>query len=224
MVSIVSQVDSPMQVLKGEQRVVFHGLDWQAYRQILTALPNRRSAKLLYDCGTLEITMPTEDHEFLGRMIGVFIRILVEELGHDLKTIGSTTIDYPALDRAAEADEAFYIQNQPQVAGRTVDFAQDPPPDLVLEVDITHTDIDKNRFYASLGVPELWRFNGRELQIYRLQNQQYIEVSTSPTFPTVDKSRLYQFLEQSRSSEVQAAKALRVWLQDQLSQDHNSQT
>jgi Uma2 family endonuclease len=222
MVSTVSQVDSSTLALKGEQRVVFHGLDWQAYRQILTALPDRRSAKLIYDCGTLEITMPTEDHEFLGWMIGVFIRILVEELGYDLKTIGSTTIDYPALDRAAEADEAFYIQNQPQVAGRTVDFAADPPPDLVLEVDITHTDIDKNRFYASLGVPELWRFNDRELQIYQLQNQQYIEVSTSPTFPTVDKSRLYQFLEQCRSSEVQAAKALRVWIQDQQQPDHNS--
>lgn len=30
----------------------------------------------------------------------------------------------------------------------------DPPPDLVVEVDITHTDINKNSFYASMGVPE----------------------------------------------------------------------
>jgi Uma2 family endonuclease len=43
------------------------------------------------------------------------------------------------------------------VAGRRIDFATAPPPDLVVEVDITSTDLDKTRLYAALGVPELWR-------------------------------------------------------------------
>jgi Putative restriction endonuclease len=66
------------------------------------------------------------------------------------------------------------------VAGRNVDFAIDPPPDLIVEVDITHTDILKNQFYAQLTVPEFWRFNGQVLRIYQLQQGEYVEVDRSP--------------------------------------------
>ena len=69
----------------------------------------------------------------------------------DMKTMGSTTLDQETLDRSAEPDDAYYIQNQPLVSGRDVDLAKDPPPDLVVEVDITHTDIDKLRLYAAMG-------------------------------------------------------------------------
>jgi Uma2 family endonuclease len=214
MVSITPKTNSLTAQAVGEQRVVFHHLNWQSYLQILHALPQTRSGRLTYDQGTLEITMPLEEHEFFGRLLGLFIRILVEELGQDLKTMGSTTLNYPNLDKGAEADEAFYIQNHASVAGRSVDLSQDPPPDLVVEVDITHTDIDKNRLYASMGVPELWRFDGHVLQIYQLQEGQYVEVETSPTFPNFPKTRLYEFLEQCRTSEVQASKALRQWAQE----------
>ena len=107
---------------------------------------------------------------------------------------------------------AYYIQNQPLVKGRNVNFAQDPPPDLVVEVDITHTDIQKNQFYASIGVPEFWRFNGI-LRMYQLQEGVYVEVEASPTFPRVPKELLYQFLEQAREDEIKAVQSLRAWFQ-----------
>ncbi len=140
----------------GEKRVTLHGLTWQAYQQILQALPQSRAARLVYDHGTLEITMPLEEHEYASELIGLFIRILVGEMGWKLKSMRSTTLSRADLDRGAEPDNAYYIQNQPQVAGRKVDLTQDPPPDLVVEVDITHSDIGKNRLYAAIGVPELW--------------------------------------------------------------------
>ena len=59
------------------------------------------------------------------------------------KSMGSTTLDREALDRSAEPDNAYYIKNQPLVTGRDVDLDQDPPPGLIVEVDITHTDIAK---------------------------------------------------------------------------------
>ena len=197
-----------------EQRVVFCHLTWQAYEQILQALGEHRSSRLTFDCGTLEITMPLEEHEFLRTMIGLFIRILVEETGRKLKTMGSTTLNYPNLDRGAEPDEAYYIPNQALVAGRKVDLRRDPPPDLVVEVDITHTDIDKLNLYASMGVPEFWRYNGQVLQIYQLQAQQYTEIENSLIFPDVPKVRLYEFLVQCQNDEVQASKALRAWVQE----------
>ena len=88
--------------------------------------------------------MPLEDHEQASEWIGLLIRILVVEMGLKLKSMRSTTLDREDLDRGAEPDNAYYIQHQPQVAGRTVDLTTDPPPDLVVEVDITHTENDKN--------------------------------------------------------------------------------
>ena len=156
--------------------------------------------------------MPLEDHEFSGRLIERFILTLVELLGMRMKTMGSTTMNYPHLKKGAEPDNAYYIQNQPLVKGRNVNFGQDPPPDLVVEVDITHTDIQKNQFYASIGVPEFWRFNGI-WRVYQLQEGVYVEVEASPTFPRVPKELLYQFLEQAREDEIKAVQSLRAWFQ-----------
>lgn len=194
----------------GEQRVVIRGISWEAYLQILNALPQARGSRLTYDDGILEITIPLEDHEFSGRLIECFIRTLVELLGMRIKTMGSTTMNYPHLKKGAEPDNAYYIQNQPLVKGRNVDFSQDPPPDLVVEVDITHTDIQKNQFYASIGVPEFWRFNGKVWRIYQLQEGVYVEVEVSPTFPQVSKDRLYRFLEQAKNDEIEAVQSLRA--------------
>jgi Uma2 family endonuclease len=200
----------------GEKRVVFYHLNWQSYQQILQALGESRSARLTYDRGILEITMPLEDHEFAAELIGRFIYFLVSELGERIKSMRSTTIEREDLNRSPEPDNAFYIKNQPQVAGRTVNFQEDPPPDLVLEVDITHTDIDKLSLYAALGVPEFWRFNGREWRIYQLQEGSYEEREVSPTFPFVPKDKLYEFLILARQDEIEAEQVLRNWVKEQI--------
>jgi Uma2 family endonuclease len=199
----------------GENRVLLHGISWEAYLQIMDALPQTRAARLTYDDGVLEITVPTEIHEFSRCLIECFVRTLVELMGLRVKTMGSTTMNYPHFEKGSEPDNAFYIQNQPLVKGRNVDFKQDPPPDLVVEIDITHTDIAKNEFYAKLGVPEFWRFNGKILQIYELQSKEYVEVEFSPTFPAVPKERLYIFLEEAQEDEMEAVYSLRAWWQAQ---------
>ncbi|MEL7315883.1 MAG: Uma2 family endonuclease, partial [Cyanobacteria bacterium J06559_3] len=190
-------------------------LSWGAYLQILEALPSSRGARLTYDKGILEITVPLEDHEFSGRLIERFILTLVELMGLPLKTMGSTTMNYPELEKGAEPDNAYYIQNQPLVKGRNVDFSQDPPPDLVVEVDITHTDIAKNRFYADLGVPEFWRFNGKVWRIYTLLKGVYVEAKVSSIFSSVPKESLYTFLVQAKEDEIGAVQSLRTWWQQQ---------
>ncbi|HEY9700071.1 MAG TPA: Uma2 family endonuclease [Trichocoleus sp.] len=200
----------------GEKRVTLHHLNWQAYQQILHALPQSRSTRLTYDRGILEITMPLEEHEFVVRLMDLFIRILVVEMGLKMKTLGSTTLQREDLDRSPEPDNAYYIQNQPFVAGRKIDLQNDPPPDLVIEIDITNTDIHKLRLYSSMGVPEFWRFNGQVWRIYHLVGGQYQEVEASPTFPTVEKEKLYNFLAEAQQDEVVAEQNFRSWVQQQL--------
>jgi Uma2 family endonuclease len=213
---MVTSVSAPT-LQSGEKRVTLLGITWQGYQDILRALPQTRAARLTYDDGRLEIATSPEDHEQDSELIGLFIRILVVEMGLKLKSMRSTTLDRPDLNRGAEPDNAYYIQNQNQVAGRKVDLAKDPPPDLVVEVDITHTDVDKNRLYASMGVPEFWRFNGQVWTILQLQGEKYNEVPHSPTFPGVEKEDLYRFLEQARIDEVEAELSFRQWVRQQLS-------
>lgn len=218
---MVSTITKPSninpEITLAEQRVVFHHISWQAYEQILTALDQSRSARLIYDQGTLEITMPLEEHERSTRLIELFIRILVVEMGLKIKTMGSTTLHRPDLQKSAEPDNCYYIQNQSKVAGKKVNLNEDPPPDLIVEVDITHSDINKLNLYATMGVPEFWRYNGEMLQIYHLQNQQYIEVEKSPTFSLQIKSSLEQFLQICEVDEVEAEKYFRSWVKQQIS-------
>lgn len=220
MATITPLVAQPIPKPIGEKRLVFYGLNWQRYQALRQSLCCDRSISPLanrgfhftYLSGTLEVTMPLEIHEFSTRLIEKFIWILVVEFGMRIKTMGSTTLDREELDRSAEPDDAYYIQNQPQVAGRDVDLDRDPPPDLVVEVDISHTDIDKFRLYAGMGIPEFWRYNGETWRIYALQDGEYQEVKTSPTFPRVPKTKLYEFLATARQDEVEAELMLRDWV------------
>ncbi len=97
---------------------------------------------------------PLEEHESASNLIDKFINILTEEKEIDLKSLASTTLNRPDLDVGAEPDQCYHVKNEPLVRGRTVNSKTDPPPDLVIEVDITHTDINKNALYKDLGVPE----------------------------------------------------------------------
>jgi Uma2 family endonuclease len=201
--------------LMGENRMVFRSLDWSAFQQIRQLLAERTHARFTYDTGTLEITMSLEGHERLARLIELFIRILVVELGLKMKSMGSTTLAREDLLRSAEPDNGYYIQNYALVADHQVDLAIDPPPDLVVEVDITHTDIQKNNLYASLGVPEFWRFNGRQWTIFQLVEGGYEECDVSPTFSLVTKADLYNFLQTAMTDEVAAEINFRQWVRDQ---------
>lgn len=198
----------------GENRVILRGLDWTAYQTILHALPHTRAARLTYDRGVLEIVVPLEKHEFSIRLIELFLRIVLRAEGLKIRSMGSTTLDREDLDRGAEPDSSYYIQNQSKVKGREIDLSQDPPPDLIVEVDITHTDIDKNLLYASMGVLEFWRFNGKVWQIFQLVDRGYQEVTHSPMLPKIEKEDLYQFLAEAKQDEMDAEDRLRQLLQD----------
>ena len=54
-----------------------------------------------------------------------------------------------------------YIASAPKVRDwDNVSLATDPPPDLIIEVDISKRRFDKKALYARIGIPEFWRFDG----------------------------------------------------------------
>ena len=207
---------SPLPNPTAERRVLLRDVSWETYEALLQDMGDRNGTRLTYYQGLLEITMPSEEHETASRLIELFISILTEELGLNIRTLGSTTLRRPELNAGAEPDDCYYIANEPLVRGRSVDLERDPPPDLVVEVDISNTDINKNALYAQIGVAEFWRYDGQALTIYQLSQGQYQEVSFSPTFPWLAKTALYEFLQSCREQgETQTKKAFRVWIADQ---------
>jgi Uma2 family endonuclease len=213
---MVSTSNAP-QTQFAEQRVLMHNVDWQTYEAIAATLAERSSPRLAYYHGTLEIMAPLEEHENNKDLIGDFIKILVEELELNIKSMASTRLNRKDLAVGAEPDNAYYIASEPSVRGKTVDLNVDPPPDLVVEVDMTHTDVNKNALYAAMGIGEFWRYDGRVWSIYQLQGNQYQEVSVSPTFPWVQKERLYQFLgDCAQQGESAAKRSLRAWIRQQI--------
>lgn len=196
-----------------EHRVLLSHVSWQGYQQILGALGDRRTARLTYFNGSLEIMTPLEAHEGSSSRIDQFINVLTEETEQDLKSLQSTRLTKPELLTGAEPNQCYYIANEAAVRGKTVDLAADPPPDLVVEVDITNTDIDKNALYAAIGVPEFWRYDGQVLEIYVLRDGEYRASKSSLLFPDVPKALLYQFLQDCDAQGETAAKRM---LRDRL--------
>ena len=151
-------------------------------------------------------------------MIERLIDTLTEALDINVKMGGSGTLKRLEMAAGKEPDSCYYIQNEARVRGKKeIDLAQDPPPDLAVEIDITSSSLNQLSLYADLGVPEVWRYNGQRLQIYQLQQEEYVECDRSPTFPLLAATKVEEFLEQCQNLGVTAAvRQFRKWIKNQL--------
>src|SRR5436309_2290037 len=120
-----------------EARVILHNISWPLYEQLLAAHEDKSSPRFVYDRGELEITVPSYEHEELNRLIDNCVAIMAMEWNIEYCDAGSTTFKREDLERGFEPDSCFYVQHAEQIAGKKrLDLTLDPPPDLVLEVDI----------------------------------------------------------------------------------------
>ena len=206
------------------QRVILHGISWQTYIQILTELGDHRASRLAYAQGVLEITMPSDRHETHKKLLERMIETLTEELNLPAKSFGSTTLNRSDLEHGAEPDSCYYIQHVSQIQGRQVDLATDPPPDLVLEIDISSPSSRRIDIYKQLGIPELWCYSGGRVQMYRLQNGAYVPCDLSPSFPLVSTALINQFLQQAEAQDdTTFIRTWRRWIGQKLSSEHVSE-
>jgi Uma2 family endonuclease len=201
--------------------VVLHNLSWQTYDRLLGEVSECSSLRLTYDRGTLEITSPSEEHEELNRSLAYLVEALVTELDLDSRSLGSATFRREDLDRGFEPDSCFYIQNASRVAGKKkLDLATDPPPDLVVEVELTSSVVDKLDIYSNLGVPEVWRCSASKVRILRLVSGLYEDSPSSLAFPFLTAEKLSELLREGRSvRRSQWIRTLRAWLASVRSKD-----
>jgi Uma2 family endonuclease len=199
-----------------EQRVTLHNVSWETYERLLADLQDSSAPRMTYDRGTLEIMSPSSEHERYNRTVAQIVEELAVEMDMNIDSLGSTTFRREDIDRGFEPDSCFYIQNASRVRGKKrIDLSADPPPDLVIEIDITSPSLNKFPIFAHVGVPEVWRFDGNRLAIYELIGSSYQEREISISFPAVAASDVTTFIKESETMErPEWARKLRGWARD----------
>lgn len=190
---------------------------WEEYEQLLADLGDGYSARIFYDQGRMEILAPTSTHGRPINIIGTLVRVLSDELDINVEGFGSTTFREKLTAKGAEPDDCFYVQNAQSVIGKKedIDLRYDPPPDIVVEVDLTSASLNKFNIYSALGVPEIWRIKGDSLQIYLLVENNYEQSPASRAFTFLSARTLSQYMAKGVvEGERKVARAFRDWVRE----------
>ena len=131
----------------------------------------------------------------------------------------STTFSRDDLQKGLEPDECYYIAHAAAIIGKQeLDLTVDPPPDLAIEVDISPPGVARQPIYAALGVPEIWRYDGRRLICLHRHSEQatgprYVPADRSISFPQLSLADLGRFIEIALTRGQSAAvQEFRDWL------------
>jgi Uma2 family endonuclease len=211
------QVQLRQVIVPTGQQLLMTDVSWLMYEQLLEELGENRGSRINYSESVLEIMVPLPEHEFDKGIISYLVIALLEELDIDFITLGSTTFKSELMKQGIEADDCFYIENEAAIRGKKrFDLTVDPPPDLALEIDITSRTRLNN--YEVLGVKELWRFNGTQLEINVLESGKYMRVDESYYFPGFSvKEVVPQYLERSKiDGRNKTIKAFRAWVRQRI--------
>ncbi len=180
--------------------ILLNNVSWETFNHLLQELGDNRNQRLSYYLGALEIMSPLGEHENNNRFIDDIIRTIANELNLNLKKFGSLTLKSNKKRQGVEPDSCYYLKNEPLVRNKQhIDLTIDPPPDLVLEIDITSGSLDKLPIYANLQIPEIWRYDGKQLTVFVLEKDRnsYQKLKQSPNFPWLDLALIPQLIKQS---------------------------
>jgi Uma2 family endonuclease len=201
-------------MIQSPDRVLLQDVSWRTYQSLIKDFERQPALRLTYDRGLLEIRMPLDPHETYKKLLRRLIEALTEELGIEIRSLGSRTCDREDLERGLEPDQCYYIQNEQAVWDKVqIDLSVDPPPDLAIEIDITNSSMKRLSIYAALGIPEVWRYDGQSLKMYCLDNQDYQLCKFSIAFPFLSPANVERFLVLKQTTKENALiRQFREWV------------
>jgi Uma2 family endonuclease len=193
--------------------VLLSGVRWQTYEALLQDMADRH-IRLTYDRGNLEIMAPLFRHARSAGFLAELVQTLAAAAKVPVVSAGSTTFRREDLERGLEPDRCFYIRNASVVVGKMDLDPRDPPPDLAIEIDIESSSVNRLGIYAALGVPEVWRFDGRQFEVLvRRDARGYVRAAASPTFPALAVAAVPETLHGITGLDDAArARWLRAWV------------
>ena len=195
-------------------RFVFYDVDWDFYEMTLQRLGGR-NVRVSYDGKDLEIMSPLPEHETWKCNIRRLIEVLCDTLNIPLVGRGSTTLKLRKKGKGVEPDQCYYVQNESLIrSSRQPDLQTDPPPDLVVEVDVTSSSVDRQQIYADLGVPEIWRFDGETIEGLELgPDGKYRPREFGAAFPFLRVADLAPFVRRGAETDhTTLAREFREWV------------
>jgi len=188
-----------MSLLLEQNQVIMHGISWRTFQQLLADRGERGGVLLAYDRGTVELRMPSQEHEWIKTTLTQVVEAIGFARDLHYRNLGSTTFNREDLDRGFEPDACFNLEHADAVTPeRQMDLVSEPPPDLVIEVDITRSSMDKLPIYAALGVPEIWRYVDGKVEIWRLMGGEYTVMDASQVLPGIDAALVSHCIDEAR--------------------------
>ncbi len=168
----------------GELRFLLYNINWDGYEKLLEVFGDD-GPRMSYLDGMVELMAPDLLHEYSKYVLGRMVSDLIVGLRIPANGYGSSTFKKRDAERGLEPDECFYLTNRQAVWGmKKGDLDVIPPPDLVIEVEISSSLLDKLDIYAGLGFPEVWRYDGANLIVLLLRaDGTYAPSAQSRAFP-----------------------------------------
>jgi Uma2 family endonuclease len=208
---------SPLSAPTPTPGVVFEDVTWDDYEAMLRIV-RERPIRVIYDRGRMEVFMPSFGHEDDAHLLGRMVDTLTDELNIPVKAGRTTTHKRRDLDRGAEPDQCYWFgENARRMIGKCqLDLEIDTPPDLVIEVDITSSSLERLPIFAAMGISEVWRLAGQQLVFLHLQpDGTYQARDQSRNFPVVPVAEIARFLDLGRSDEQTAwVRSFRAYVRD----------
>ncbi|MBI4263726.1 MAG: Uma2 family endonuclease [Acidobacteria bacterium] len=196
--------------------LVFRDVGWDEYERLLEDLWDRPGLRVTYDDGRLEIMSPLPEHEKYIRFIDDLVRAWADSRQLPVEKVGSATWKRRRVAKGTEPDACYYVTNAARIIGkRRIDLEVDPPPDIVVEIDVTNESVSKFSIYAALGVPEIWRYDGKMVHFYERSGDAYRGITESRFLAGLTPAMLAEALEQSKTEgQTAALAAFRQRIQD----------
>lgn len=172
---------------------------WQDYCILRDSRGDSSIPRIKYRNGEILLMSPLPRHGREAHMLARIVETLLDSESRNYEAFTPITMDIPE-ERGIEPDYCFYIDNWQAAVGKDrIDWQVDPPPDLVIEIDVTtYTDAED---YAPYRVPEVWLFKKSGLKIYGLQGESYQQQSSSRYFLEVELPSLIAQVFQTASEQ-----------------------
>ncbi|HWX41520.1 MAG TPA: Uma2 family endonuclease [Blastocatellia bacterium] len=200
--------------LPPDSSLVLHHITWDKYEALLAAVGEAKHLRISYDDGNLQIMTLSSLHENYQSIIDHLLVLVTLRRRIKILCFGSATIKAEEKGKGAEPDLCYYVQTAAVIGKKKqLDFGSDPPPDIVVEVDLHHDSFSKFPIFAKFGIPEIWRYDGNSLTMYELEQGRYVEISASRSLPLLTTALLTEFLERSkREDQYDTLLAFEEWL------------
>ncbi|WP_414580986.1 Uma2 family endonuclease [Scytonema sp. PCC 10023] len=157
---------------------------WQDYQDLCHWRGDGSIPRVKYRSGEVLLMSPLPKHGRDAHLIANVITVLLDHIGREYDAFTPVTMELPEKS-GIEPDYCFYINHWEAVSGKErIDWSIDPPPDLVLEIDVTsYSDVND---YLPYQVPEVWLFRKKQLCVYQLQGTEYLVQTQSQYFPNIN--------------------------------------